>query len=114
MTENDIDPALSAKVKAYASGYRLPDGFAERLQVSVRRSQLRFRIRLLALAALVAAASALTVGLMGRTAPRDAGCASIIATQGHRGEEKISGWMLLSVFRDIFRRNKANKRKEEE
>ena len=75
---------------------------------------VRFRIRLLALAALVAAASALTVGLMGRTAPSDAGCASIIATQGHRGDEKISGWMLLSVFRDIFRRNKANKRKEEE
>jgi hypothetical protein len=51
---------------------------------------------------------------MGRTAPRGDAGTSIIATQGHRGEEKVSGWMLLSVFRDLFRRNRTIKRKEAE
>ena len=114
MTEDDIDRVLSAQVKACVSERQLPDGLAERLRLSVRRSRRRFRIRLLALAALVAASAVLTIGLMGRTAPCGAAEASIIATQGHRGEDKVSGWMLLSIFRDLFRRNRTIKRKEEE
>ena len=113
MMEDDFDALLAAKVKGCVSGKMIPDSMRDRLVRSVRRSRC-VRIRIAAVIAVVIASALLTVGLMGRTASHGDGEVSIIATQGHRGEDKVSGWMLLSVFRDLFRRNRTNKRKEEE
>ena len=113
MTEDDFDAFLAAKVKSCVSGKTIPVSMCDRLVRSVRRSRC-VRIRIAAVIAVVVASALLTIGLMGRTAPGGDGEASIIATQGHRGEDKVSGWMLLSVFRDLFRRNRTNKRKEED
>ncbi len=114
MTENDIDRNLSSQVKACVAEIQLPDGFAERLRLSVHRSQRMFRIRILAVTAVAAATAVLAVVLMARTEPHGDRGASIVATHGNRGDERVSGWMLLSVFRDLFRRNRTSKRKEDE
>ena len=114
MTENDMDAILAARIKGCVARKLLPDGFADRFRQSIHRSRRRFRMRLVVVIVLVAASVAFTVGLVGRKEQCRSCEASLIATQGNRGEEKVSGWMLLSMFRDLFRRNRTTKRKEDE
>ena len=114
MTENDIDAILAARIKDCVAGRSLSDGFAGRLRQSIHQARRRFRVRLFAVAVLVVASAALTVALVGRREQCHSCEASLIATQGSRGDENVSGWMLLSMFRDLFRRNRTSKRKEDE
>lgn len=114
MTENDMDDILAARIKGCVAGKSLPDGFADRFRQSIRQARRRSLVRLVVIIVLVAASVAFTVGLVGRKEQCRSCEASLIATQGNRGEEKVSGWMLLSMFRDLFRRNRTTKRKEDE
>ena len=52
MTEEDVDLTLTAWARDYAAGKSLPDGFSERLRLSVRHSRMMFRLKLTAIIAL--------------------------------------------------------------
>ena len=94
----------------------LPDDFAERLVRLVRR---RRRARRLRAVALVAAVAVLGAGLSccclchrEETSPTETRL--VAAPTSHTNETQISGLMLLSLFRECFRRTRTNKKKEEE
>ena len=113
MTETELEAMLSARVKeCVASRYHSAD-LANRLLTSVRHSRRTFQIRLMALVAVVVVTAMLMVGLTGRKKQTAHGEAALIAAQEDSGGEKVSGWMFLGIFRDIFKKNKVNKRREE-
>jgi hypothetical protein len=114
MTQDEIDCALAAHIKASLAGRCLPDGFADRLRNSVRRSRTAFRVRIMALIALIAVALSLVVGLTWCNDAQPGRDASLMAADGGGTREKVSGWMLLSLFRECFRRNRVGKRKDED
>lgn len=111
MGNPELDAVLSARVKACVASRHPSTDLTDRLRCSIHQSQRAFRLRLAALAVLVVTAAMLMVGLVGR----DEVCAqkesALIAADGHADKEKVSGWMVLGLFRDIFKKN--NKRKEE-
>lgn len=114
MTERELDAMLSARVKGCVADGRLPEGFADRLRCSVRHSRRAFAVRLAAVIGVVAATATLTVGLVGRKPMPAHPATSISAIDDTGKDEKVSGWMLLGMFRDIFRKNRTTKRKEED
>lgn len=114
MTEHELDAMLSAKVKGCVAERCLPDGFGDRLRCSVEHSRRRFAARLAAVVAVVVATATLTVGLVGRKPASTPAVTSISAIEDAGKEADVSGWMLLSMFRDIFRKNRTIKRKEED
>ena len=65
------------------------------------------------LALLIAASSALMGFLAAPSDVKDPGEARLIAARTDLPKEQVSGWMILGVFRECFRKNKPNKRKEE-
>ena len=114
MTEEDIDLTLTAWARDYAAGKSLPEGFPERLRLSVRHSRRMFRLKLTAIIALTVITTLFAIGLTGRTPPPTDRKAALIATNGAAKEECVTGWALLSMFREWFRRGKSGKKKEEE
>ena len=114
MTEEKIDRILTAWAKDYVAGKSLPGGFSERLCLSVRRSRRAFRVRLTILIVLIVATVTLVIGMNGRTTPPTDRKATLIAANGAAKEECVTGWALLSMFRECFRRGKSGKKKEDE
>lgn len=114
MTEHELDAMLSAKVKGCVAQRSLPDDFGDRLRCSVQHSRRAFTARLAAVVGVVVATATLTVGLVGRKSAPPPADTSISAVEDAGKEANVSGWMLLSMFRDIFRKNKTLKRKEED
>ena len=122
MTEEKVDRVLTAWARDYVAGKSLPEGFSERLRLSVRRSRRAFKVRLTILIALIAATVTLAIGMTGRTtppsdrkaAPPSDRKAALIAANGAAKEECVTGWALLSMFRECFRRGKSGKKKEDE
>ncbi len=114
MTEENVDSVLAAWARDYVAGKSLPEGFSERLRHSVRRSRRVFRVRLTILIVLIAVTVTLAIGMTGRTMPPPDRKASLIATNGAAKEECVTGWALLSMFRECFRRGKSGKKKEDE
>ena len=114
MTEENVDRILTAWSRDYVAGKSLPEGFSERLCLSVRRSRRAFRVSLTILIVLIAATVTLVIGMTGRTTPPSDRKAALIATNGDAKKECITGWALLSMFRECFRRGKSGKKKEDE
>jgi hypothetical protein len=113
-TEDEIDFALAVQVKGCVAGRTLPEGFADRLRSSVRRSRRMFRLRLAALSALVAVSASLVVGLTERATPQSTGTAALTAREESSTNEQASVWVLLSFFRECIRRAKPSRKEEEE
>ncbi len=114
MTEENVDRILTAWARNYGAGKSLPEGFSDRLRLSVRRSRRAFRVRLTMLIVLIATAVTLIIGMTGRTPPPTDRKSALIATNGAAKNECVTGWALLSMFRECFRRGKSGKKKEEE
>ena len=114
MTEENVERVLTAWAKDYVVGKSLPEGFSERLCLSVRRSRRAFRVRLTILIALIAATVTLVIGMTGRTTHPSDKKATLISANGDAKEECVTGWALLSMFRECFRRGKFGKKKEDE
>ncbi len=116
MTEEKVDRVLTAWARDYVAGKSLPECFSERLRLSVRRSRRAFKVRLAILIALIAATVTLAIGMTGRTTPPSDKNAALIAANanGAAKEECVTGWALLSMFRECFRRGRSGKKKEDE
>ena len=114
MTEENVDRILTAWARDYATGKSLPEGFSDRLRLSVRRARQAFRVRLTILIVLIATTVTLVICMTGRTTPPTDRKAVLIATNGDAKNECVTGWALLSMFRECFRRGKSGKKKEEE
>ena len=114
MTEENVDRALTEWARDYVAEKSLPEGFSERLRLSVRRSRRAFRVRLTLLIALIAATVTLAVGLTCRTTPPSDRKAALVAATEDASKECVTGWALLSMFRECFRRGRSGKKKEEE
>ena len=114
MTEEKVDRVLTAWARNYVAEKSLPEGFSDRLRHSVRRSRRAFRVRLTILIALIAATVTLVIGMTGRTTPPSDRKAALIVRKGDTEKECVTGWALLSMFRECFRRGKSGKKKEDE
>jgi len=114
MTEEDIDLTLAAWARDYAVGKTLPDGFSERLRLSVRHSRRMFRLKLTAIIALALITTLFAIGLTGRATAQSGKQTMIAAGDGDAKEECVVGWALLSMFREWFHRGKSGKKKEDE
>lgn len=114
MTEEEFDLALAARVKDCVAEKALPEGFADRLRLSVRRSRRMFRLELTAVIALITIFVSLVIGLTGHETPRLTENASLLAANRGATNEQVSSWMLLSVFRQCLRRIRSGKRKDDE
>ena len=114
MTEEDIDLTLTAWARDYAAGKSLPDGFSERLRLSVRHSRRMFRLKLTAIIALTVITTLLAIGLTGSGTAQSGKQTMIAAGEGDAKDECVVGWALLSMFREWFHRGKSGKKKEDE
>ena len=114
MTEEDVDLTLTAWARDYAAGKSLPDGFPERLRLSVRHSRRMFRLKLTAIIALAVITSLFAIGLTGRVTAQSGKQTMIAAGEGDAKDECVVGWALLSMFREWFHRGKSGKKKEDE
>ena len=114
MTEENVDRMLTAWARDYVDGKILPEGFSDRLRLSIRRSRRAFRVRLTILIALIATTIMVAIGVGGHTTTRSDRKTTIMATNGDAKEECVTGWALLSMFREFFRRGKSGKKKEDE
>ena len=114
MGEYELECALSCKLLESIGNRRLPDGFCGRLQASVRRMRRRWLMKVSAavLAAVVACLAA--VGFMDGAKPQAAQEPALIASETHHSETNLSKLAFLGFFRECFKRNKNNKRKEDE
>ena len=114
MTEENVDRMLTAWARDYTAGKILPEGFSDRLRLSIRRSRRAFRVRLTILIALIATTIMVAIGVTGHTTTRSDRKATIMAANGDAQEECVTGWALLSMIRECFRRGKSGKKKEDE
>ncbi len=114
MTEEDVDLTLTAWARDYAAGKSLPDGFSERLRLSVRHSRRMFRLKLTAIIALTVITTLLAIGLTGSGTAQSGKQTMIAAGEGDAKDECVVGWALLSMFRECFHRGKSGKKKEDE
>lgn len=114
MTEENVDRMLTAWARDYADGKILPEGFSDRLCLSIRRSRRAFRVRLTILIALIATTITVAIGVTGHTTTQSDRKATIMSANGDAKEECVTGWALLSMIRECFRRGKSGKKKEDE
>ena len=114
MTDENVDRILTAWARDYAAGKSLPDGFSERLRLSVRHSRRMFRLKLTAIIALTVITSLFAIGLTGRATAQSGKQTVIAAGNGDAEEASVVGWALLSMFREWFHRGKSGKKKEDE
>ena len=115
MTEEELDAILSKKLKSCVAGRCLPGDFSARLKASIRRSRRHVRARIAAAAVVASVLGMVLLGVAGtpqKAKPRE--CALIAARSSENKGQEISAWMLFGVFRECFKRNRSNKRKEEE
>ena len=85
-----------------------------RFRTPPRPSPRAFRVRLTLLIALIAATVTLALGLTCRTTPPPDRKAALVAATEDAPKECVTGWALLSMFREYFRRGKSGKKKEDE
>ena len=114
MTEENVDRILAAWAKDYAAEKSLPEGFSERLRLSVRHSRRMFRLKLMTIIALAVITTLFAIGLTGRVTAQSGRQTVIAAGEGDPKEEEVVGWALLSIFREWFHRGKSDKKKEDE
>ena len=114
MTDENVDRILTEWARDYADGKTLPDGFSERLRLSVRHSRRMFRLKLTAIVALTVITSLFAIGLTGRVTAQSGRQTVIAAGNGDAEEACVVGWALLSMFREWFHRGKSGKKKEDE
>ena len=114
MNENDIKHIVSIKLSESLGERQLSNGFCGRLQASVRRMRRRWLMKVSAavLAAVVACLAA--VGFMDGVKPQTMRESALIASETHHSETNLSKLAFLGFFRECFKRNKNNKRKEDE
>lgn len=92
----------------------LPADFADRLVASIRARRRRIRrAKVLAAIAFVVVSSVVCVGFFAPTEVIGRMETSLIAAHPTSRQEQVSGWMLLGVFRECFKRMKTTKKKEE-
>ena len=114
MTDENVDRILTEWARDYADGKTLPDGFSERLRLSVRHSRRMFRLKLTAIIALTVITTLFAIGLTGRVTAQSGRQTVIAAGNGDAEEACVVGWALLSMFRECFHRGKSGKKKEDE
>ena len=114
MNENDIKHIVSIKLSESLGERQLSNGFCGRLQASVRRMRRRWLMKGSAavLAAVVACLAA--VGFMDGVKPQASQESALIASESRHSETNLSKLAFLGFFRECFKRNKNNKRKEDE
>lgn len=94
---------------------RLPADFADRLIARIRlRRRRERRAKVLAVIAVLIVGSIACGGFLGPEEAKPVGETQLIAAHPERPKDQVSGWMLLGVFRECFKRVKTNKKKEEE
>ena len=116
MNETEFESLLTEKVRGSVRAEGLPPGMEERLIGSIRRTRRIFRAKVMALVTVIAVMCILVLGFMGREEKSNVGETSLIAAQ-QNGEEKseVGAWVFLgAAFRECFKANKTNKKKEEE
>lgn len=112
MTEENVERILVSWARDYSR--QLPEDFSDRLRSSVRRSRRSFRLRLAALVALIAASLMIVIVMAGRTMPQSERETALVAAKGGVKDKTVTGWALLSMFRECFRRGRSGKKKEDE
>ena len=114
MTETDLEDAIFNKLRETSSNYRLSPGFCGRLQASVRRMRRRWLMKVSAAVLAVVIACLAAVGFMDGQKPQSSQGPMLIATETRHSETNLSKLAFLGFFRECFKRNKNNKRKEDE
>ena len=114
MDESDIENAISRKLMECVCDKHLSDGFCGRLQASVRRMRRRWLMKASAavLAAVIVCLAA--AGFMDVRRPREPREPALIASETRHSGTNLSKLAFLGFFRECFKRNKNNKRKEDE
>ena len=113
MNEKELELLLSSKMKSCVAGRRLSDGFAERMVSEVRRSKRMRRFRVVTLSVLVIVLSSALMGLLAESPNKWPKETAFVAAHESAAKEKVSPWMLIGFFKECFKRNRTNKRKEE-
>ncbi len=115
MNENEFEEMLTEKVRSSVPEVGLPPGMEERLVGSIRRTRRIFRAKVMALVTVIAVMCILVLGFMGREERTNVGETSLIAArQNEEGKSRVGAWVFLgAAFRECFRSNKTNKKKEE-
>lgn len=114
MTENDIKHIVSIKLSESLGDRRLSNGFCGRLQASVRQMRRRWLMKVSAAVLAVVIACLAAVGFMDGRCPQAVRESALIASETHHSETNLSKLAFLGFFRECFKRNKNNKRKEDE
>lgn len=113
MNEKELELLLSSKVKSCVAGKRLSDGFAERMVSEVRRSKRVRRFRVVTASVVVIVLSSALMGLLAESPNKWPKEMALVAAHESAAKEKVSPWMLIGFFKECFKRNRTNKRKEE-
>ena len=113
MNEKELELLLSSKMKSCVAGRRLSDGFAERMVSEVRRSKRMRRVRVVTVSVLVIVLSSALMGLLAESPNKWPKETALVAAHESAAKEKVSPWMLIGFFKECFKRNRTNKRKEE-
>jgi hypothetical protein len=113
MNEKELELLLSSKMKSCVAGRRLSDGFAERMVSEVRRSKRVRRFRVVTVSVLVIVLSSALMGLLAESPNKWPKETALVAAHESAAKEKVSPWMLIGFFKECFKRNRTNKRKEE-
>ena len=113
MNEKELELLLSSKVKSCVAGRRLSNGFAERMVSEVRRSKRVRRFRVVTVSVLVIVLSSALMGLLAESPNKRPKETALVAAHENAAKEKVSPWMLIGFFKECFKRNRTNKRKEE-
>ena len=113
MNEKELELLLSSKVKSCVAGKRLSDGFAERMVSEVRRSKRVRRFRVVTASVVVIVLCSALMGLLAETPNKGPKETALVAAYESAAKEKVSPWMLIGFFKECFKRNRTNKRKEE-
>ena len=113
MNEKELELLLSSKMKSCVAGRRLSDGFAERMVSEVRRSKRMRRFRVVTVSVLVIVLSSALMGLLAESPNKWPKETALVAAHESAAKEKVSPWILIGFFKECFKRNRTNKRKEE-
>lgn len=114
MDESDIKNAISSKLIECVCDKHLSDVFYGRLRASVRRMRRRWLVKVFAVVLVAVVACLAAVGFMDGQKPQTVRESALIASETHRSETNLSKLAFLGFFRECFKRNKNNKRKEDE
>ena len=79
----------------------------------IRRSRRALRIRVVSASVIVIVLCSVVMGLLAESPGRGPKETALVAAREGGTKEKVSGWMLLGVFRECFKRSRTSKRKEE-